>query len=135
MALRLLAIDLPPLVRDLVAKALLRRQAEGVFVDLPVSGGDVQALALAARADAVVTPLVEHRWPAHCTPLVGHDRGMALFGLDCDEGRSRISELRAVETHRTEFGADGLTIDEFVETADRAAGGGSPQTVRPGDGP
>ena len=44
MALRLLAIDLPPLVRDLVVTALDRRDGEGVFVDLPATGGDVKAL-------------------------------------------------------------------------------------------
>ena len=125
MALRLLAIDLPPLVRDLVAKALLRREAEGVFVDLPVSGADVQALAVAAQADAVVAPLGKHGWPLYCAEMVGHSRGLTLFGLDCDEGRGRISELRAVETRRTDVGVDGLTIDEFVEAADRAACGGS----------
>jgi hypothetical protein len=125
MALRLLAIDLPPLIRDLVAKALLRRDAEGVFVDLPVTGGDVHALAVAAQADAVVAPLGEHGWPPYCAKIVGHSSGMLLFGLDCDEGRGRISELRAVETRRTDLGVDGLTIDELVEAADRAACGGS----------
>jgi hypothetical protein len=125
MTLRLLAVDLPPLVRDLLATALLRRDAEGVFVDLPHSGGDIQALAVAARADAVVAPLCDRAWPPYCADLVGRGSGMPLFGLDCDEGRSRIRELRALETRRTELVADGLTIDELVDAARRATCGGS----------
>jgi len=125
MALRLLAIDLPPLVRDLMSKALLRRNAEGVFVDLPASGGDVQALAVAAQADAVVAPLGEHGWPAYCAHIAERGSSMPLLGLNCDEGGGRISELRVVETRRTDLRVNGLTIDEFVAAADSAASGAS----------
>lgn len=125
MTLRLLAIDLPPLVRDLLAKALLRRDAEGVFVDLPVSGGDIRALAFAAGADAVVAPLCDRSWPPYCADVVATGSGMPLFGLDCERGRCRIRELRALETCRTELVADGVTIDELVDAARRAACGGS----------
>jgi hypothetical protein len=125
MALRLLAIDLPPLVRDLVAKALLRRDAEAVFLDLPATGGDVEALAIAARADAVVALLDKHGWPPYCARMVNESSGMPLFGLDCDTSGGRISELRSVETRRTDIAVDGLTIDDFVAAAGRAATGGS----------
>ena len=123
MALRLLAIDLPPLVRDLVEKSLELRAGEGVFVDLPSSGGDVQALAVAARANAVVTVLQEHAWPAHCAGMARTGHGLPVFGLAVDRSGARVSELRALETRRTDRGVDALTIEEFVETASRAVTG------------
>jgi hypothetical protein len=123
MALRLLVIDLPPLLRDLVAKALLRRDGEGVFVDLPASGGDVQALAVAARADAVVAALDDGGWPVHCARIVSRGSGLPVFGVAIRDGSGRISELRTVETRRTDLAVDELTIDEFIESAGRAVAG------------
>lgn len=132
MALRLLALDLPPLVRDLVARALLRRDAEGVFIDLPGSGGNVQTLALAAQADAVITPLDADGWPPYCARLVAGG-GLPLVGLNWNEGSGRISELRAVESRRTGHALAGLTADDVVEAAVRAACASSqlPSTRRP----
>jgi hypothetical protein len=122
MALRLLAIDLPPLVRDLVADALQVRDGEGVFVDLPASGGDVQALAVAARANAVVTVLEERDWPPFCAEMAKTGNGVPVFGLAIDHDGGRFSELRTLETRRTDRGLD-LTIADFVETANRAITG------------
>ena len=125
MALRLLGIDLPPLyVATSWPRRSTRRDAEGVFVDLPPTGGDIQALAFAAHADAVIAPLESRRWPAYCAQMVGPGNGMPLLGLDCDAGCGRISELRAVETCRTDCGVEGLTIDDFVDAAGRAASKG-----------
>jgi hypothetical protein len=124
MALRFLAVDLPPLLRDLTAKALLRRAHEGVFVDLPASGGDVEALAFAAQADAVVTPLVAGRWPAYCANFASGGRP-PLFGVDCDDGSGRVSEMRTVETSRIDIELDGLTIEEFIDRAASLAEGTS----------
>jgi hypothetical protein len=116
MALRFLAVDLPPLLRELTAKALLRNTHEAVFVDLPASGGDIEALALAAKADAIVTPLVAGRWPAYCAEFA-RNGGPPLFGLDCDDGSGRVSEMRTVETSRTDVDLGGLTIDDFIDRA------------------
>jgi len=123
MVLRLLAIDLPPLVRDLVADALRLRDGEGVFVDLPASGGDVQALAVAAGANAVVTVLEERAWPAHCAGMARTGNGVPVFGLAIDHNGGRVSELRTLETRRTDHGIDALTIEDFVDTASRAVTG------------
>jgi hypothetical protein len=116
MALRLLAVNLPPLIRDLTAKALVRHAHEAIFVDLPASGAAVEAIAVAARADAVVTPLVAGAWPEY---FGGFSRSAAppLFGLGFDDDRGRISEIRTVETRRTDIAVDGLTIDEFIARA------------------
>jgi hypothetical protein len=123
MALRLLAVDLPPLVRDLVAKSLHLSDAEGVFVDLPTSGGDVQALATAARANAVVTVLERSEWPAHCADIARTGNGLPVFGLAIDRDGARVSELRTLETRRTDSAVDALSIDEFVATASRTVAG------------
>jgi hypothetical protein len=122
MVLRVLAIDLPPLVRDLLAKSLELRDGEGVFVDLPTSGGDVQALAVAARANAVVTVLDERDWPAHCAGIARTGNGLPVFGLAIDRNGGRVSELRTLETRRTDRSVDPLTIEDFVESACRAVG-------------
>lgn len=111
---------MPPLIRGLIAQALLRGAHEGVFVDLPASGGDVGAIAQAARADAVVTPLSAGAWPSYCAELAP-GASPPLFGLDCDDGRGRIRELRRVETRCEDLGVDGLTIDELIAKAARAA--------------
>jgi hypothetical protein len=123
MVLRVLAIDLPPLVRDLLAKSLELRDGEGVFIDLPTSGGDVHALAVAARANAVVTVLEERDWPAHCAEIARTGNGLPVFGLAIDRNGARVSELRTLETRRTDRGVDPLTIEDFVETASRAVSG------------
>ena len=123
MGLRLLAIDLPPLVRDLVVNALKRGDGEGVFVDLPVSGGDVQALAVAAQANAVVTVLEDRDWPASCAGMASTGTGLPVFGLAIDHNGARVSELRTLETRRTDRGIEPLTIEDFVETANRAITG------------
>lgn len=123
MSLRLLAIDLPPLVRDLVVKALNVGDGEGVFVDLPVSGGDVQALAVAAQANAIVTVLEDRAWPSYCAGIARTGNGLPVFGLAIDHNGGRVSELRTLETRRTDRGLDGLTIEDFVETANRAITG------------
>jgi len=123
MALRLLAVDLPPLVRDLVVRALDRRGGEGVFVDLPTSGGDVQALALAARANAVVTMLETGGWPEPCADLARTGYGLPVFGLAIDSEGGRVSELRTFETRRTDRAIDPLTIEAFVDSADVAIKG------------
>jgi hypothetical protein len=54
MELHLLVIDRPPLVRDLVAKRILRGDGdgEGGFVDGPATAGDAHAISRAARATA-----------------------------------------------------------------------------------
>jgi hypothetical protein len=123
MSLRLLAVDLPPLIRELTAMALLRNAHEGVFVELPASGADVEALAHAAKADAVLAPLVAGDWPPYCATFARG--GLPLYGLGCDDGRGRISEMRTVERRRTDIGLDGLTIDEIIEWAASAADGKS----------
>ena len=123
MALRLLAVDLPPLVRDLVVRALDRRGGEGVFVDLPGSGADVQALALAARANAVVTMLEAEGWPDSCAGLARTGHGLPVFGLAIDSEGARVSELRTLETRRTDRALDPLTIEAFVASADLAIKG------------
>jgi hypothetical protein len=121
MTLRLLAVDMPPLIRELIARALLRDAHEGVFVDLPASGGDIGALARAARANAVVGAPLAGAWPSYCADLA-RGVGPPLFGLDCDDGRGRISELRRVETRCEDLGVDGLTIDELIAKAACAGG-------------
>ncbi|MDQ4024191.1 MAG: hypothetical protein M3217_01700 [Actinomycetota bacterium] len=133
MALRLLAIDLPPLVRDLMAKALLRSDAEGVFVDLPVSGGDVEALAFAARADAVVTPLEDDAWPLYCGRIVRRGGGLPVVGLNWNEGSARLNGLRTFESRRTDQSLVEITIDDVVDVAGRAARIASqpPNSARP----
>ena len=123
MALRLLAIDLPPLVRDLLARSLAQRGGEGIFVDLPSSGADVQALALAARANVVVTVLDDHGWPSSCADLARTGQGLPVFGLALDRDGARVSELRALETRRTDRALDPLTIEAFVASASRAIEG------------
>jgi hypothetical protein len=122
MVLRVLAIDLPPLVRDLLVKSLELRDGEGVFVDLP-AGGDVQALAVAAGANAIVTVLDERDWPAHCAEMARTGNGLPVFGLAIDRNGARVSELRTLETRRTDRGVAPLTIEDFVETASRAVSG------------
>jgi hypothetical protein len=124
MALRLLAVDMPPLIRELIAKALVRNAHEGVFVDLPASGGDVEALAYAMKADAVVAPLVAGGWPAYFAKCA-RGAGPLIVGLGCDDGRGRISEMRTVQTRRTDMGLDGLTIDAVIERAASVADGTS----------
>jgi len=125
MPFRLLAIDLPPLVCDLVRNALTRNDGEGVFVDLPAGGTDLNALAVAARADAILAALDPTGWPPDCRPIVARG-GLPLYGLDCDTGRGRIRQLRTVQTCRTDLALDDLTIDELIHDA-TAAG------TRPGD--
>lgn len=116
MALRLLAVDLPPLIRQLVAKALARSSHEGIFVDVPAGGVDIEALAFATDADAVVAALVGGSWPDYCVNSARRD-APPLFGLDCDDGDWRVREIRTVETLRSDIGLDAVTIDEFLRHA------------------
>jgi hypothetical protein len=127
MPVRFLAVDLPPLIRDLFAMALLRRgrgrdgAPEAVYVDLPASGGDLRALAAAIHADVVVLPLSDGAWPGYCASLASRHSGLPLLGLGIEDGRGRISEVHKVEIRREDHGAADFTVDELVEHATRAA--------------
>jgi hypothetical protein len=70
-----------------------------------------------------VTVLEEHDWPAHCVDIARTGNGLPVFGLAIDRDGARVSELRTLETRRTDLGVDALTVDEFVETANRAVTG------------
>lgn len=123
MPLRLLAIDLPPLARDLVARALDRRDQrdEAIFIELPRTGANVEAIAVAAEADAVLTSLDGGDWPDHCSAPNGRRARLPLFGLAWDAGRVRFSEMRTIESSRIDGATDGVSIDELVDRAAQAA--------------
>ena len=123
MDLRLLAIDFPPLLRDLLVTTLRRRNSasgradQAVFVELPEDGADVAALVAATRADVVITPLNDGQWPEHCSRMVGRRVHTPVFGLGCEQGDGRITEVRAIELRRSDADLQSLTLDEFVDRA------------------
>ena len=78
---------------------------------------------MAAQANAVVTVLEERAWPDHCAAMARAGNGLPVFGLAIDHNGGRVSELRTLETRRTDHGLEALTIEEFVDTANRAVTG------------
>lgn len=119
MPLRLLAVDLPPLLRDLVDRAVKRRgtQDETIFLDLPAGRGDLEAIAVAADADVVLAPLATSGWPAYCQRVVDRRRPLLMLGLGTEDGSTRVTELRAYELRESGSDVADLSVDEIVDRA------------------
>ena len=123
MPTRLLAIDLPPLLRDLLRGALVRhnvaqgRTDEAIFVDLGDGGGDVEALAAVTHADVVITPLQAGAWPASCAPMIERRDGLRLYGIGTQDGDAQLTQMRAVELREEELRLGRLTMDELLDRA------------------
>ena len=91
--LRVLVFDLPPLLRDLVQRAL-----EADAVTTTAGPGELERAVGETQPDAIIVPVEGGRLPPDCQRLLEEHARVRLLGLGVGDGRSVLYELQPKRT-------------------------------------
>jgi hypothetical protein len=89
--LRVLVFDLPPLLRDLVQRAL---EADADVATTTAGPGELERAVGEARPDAIIMPVDGGHMRAECRRLLEERARIRLLGLGLGDGRSVLYELQ-----------------------------------------
>lgn len=95
---RILVFDLPPLLRDLVRRAL---DGNADMTSLVAEAGQLEPAVAASRPDAVIVPLDDEGLPAESRRFLEDRARVRVLGVGVRDGRAVLHELRP---ERSELG-------------------------------
>jgi chemotaxis response regulator CheB len=91
--IRILVVDLPRLVRDMVEQAIAQQHDMAVVAHC-VSFDDLLDEAKRSEPDIVIVGIEDRALPHVCLELMLEHQGVSVLGIDARSGRSWLYELR-----------------------------------------